>query len=602
MIKGKSSVFLILFLSTLSLTLPAQQSSDKFEPYWESLRRISTPQWLRDGKFGIYTHWGLYSVHAYGENTTWYSHQLYMDEESEARKHFEDTFGSIKNTGYKDLIPKFTAEHFNADEWVALFKKAGAKFVGPVAEHHDGFAMWDTKYSDWNAAKMGPKKDIVGEFEAAARKHNLKFVTAFHHAANWWFFPVWDERYDTGNPEYAGLYGQPHKEGAMRTQEALEEWYNKIIEVIDNYGPEFIWFDFALDEIPEGVVKDFMAYYYNWALDNDKEVMITYKGHDLIPNSGVRDLELGQEPNLTYNEWITDNSVDDRGAWGYAENLTFKAPNRLIDNLVDRVSKNGYLLLNVGPKPDGTIPEGAEEVLLAMGRWLEVNGEAVYGTTPWLIPGEGPTNLDEAPSSIGFNESDQIYTSKDIRFTMKKDNLYATFLDWPGEVATLTSLRPNGIGQETPDPPLWASVEKIPELKGKILHNVLWPLEDDEDRVTIEFMDGQTFRVSNGNIIKDLEGEYEQEGEVVYFETEEEEFPGRFDGEHLLIGVFPRHKYPGFYVEEIKRISLLGDDEELEWALTSEGLKIKTPDQGELKHAFVFKIERHHVPPLKKDY
>ncbi len=198
-------------------------------------------------------------VHAYGENTTWYSFAMYRDPESEARKHFEKTFGSLDEIGYKDLIPKLTAEKFDADEWAELFAKSGAKFAGPVAEHHDGFAMWDTKYSDWNAATMGPKRDIVGELEKAIKKRDMKFVTAFHHAANWFFFPVWDKRYDSGDPKYSGLYGQPHAEGAMRNQEFLDEWYGKIIEVIDNYSPDFIWFDFALDSIPEGYVKDFLA-------------------------------------------------------------------------------------------------------------------------------------------------------------------------------------------------------------------------------------------------------------------------------------------------------------------------------------------------------
>ncbi|MHC4800383.1 MAG: alpha-L-fucosidase, partial [Planctomycetota bacterium] len=173
-----------------------QAEAKKYEPTWESIREYKhVPQWLRDGKFGIYTHWGPYAVHAYGENTTWYSFAMYRDPEGEARKHFEKKFGKLTpEFGYKDLIPKFTAEKFNADEWAELFKKSGAKFAGPVAEHHDGFAMWDTKYSKWNAAKMGPKRDVVGELEKAIKKRNMKFVTAFHHAANWFFFPVKDKR------------------------------------------------------------------------------------------------------------------------------------------------------------------------------------------------------------------------------------------------------------------------------------------------------------------------------------------------------------------------------------------------------------------------
>jgi len=480
---------------------------------------LPTPEWLQKGKFGIYTHWGPYAVHAYGSNTTWYSFALYQNEDGETREHFEKTFGKLSpDYGYKDLIPMFTADKFDADEWADLFQKAGARYAGPVAEHHDGFAMWDTKYSDWNAAKMGPKRDVVGELEAAIKKRDMKYVTAFHHAANWFFFPVSDKQYDTGDPKNSGLYGQYHLPGEKRNQEFIDEWYGKIIEVIDNYSPDFIWFDFALDEIPEGYVKDFLAYYYNHADENGKEVVVTYKGHDLVPGSGVRDLELGQMPHLTYNEWITDNSVDDRGAWGYANDLTFKTPNRLIDNLVDRVSKNGYLLLNVGPKADGTIPEGAKEVLLDMGAWLEINGEAIYETTPWMVAGEGPTNLGEA-SDIGFNETGIVYTARDIRFTVKGDDLYATFLDWPGEWAVINSIR----GTD-PEP---AGME---------------------------------------NIIFD-----------------EESGPG----------------YPGFYKEEIKRISLLGDGKDLNWSLTPKGLVVEMPESKPCDHAYALKIERHHYPKIK---
>jgi len=205
----------------------SRKSAKKYKPTWESLREYKhVPQWLRDGKFGIYTHWGPYAVHAYGENTTWYSFAMYRDPEGEARKHFEENFGELTPPfGYKDLIPKFTAEKFDADEWAELFEKAGAKFAGPVAEHHDGFAMWDTKCSEWNAAKMGPKRDVVGELEKAIKKRDMKFVTAFHHAANWFFFPVDDKNYDTGDPKYSGLYGQHHKRGAMRNQAFIDEWY-----------------------------------------------------------------------------------------------------------------------------------------------------------------------------------------------------------------------------------------------------------------------------------------------------------------------------------------------------------------------------------------
>lgn len=436
-----TSGFLLIFsISFLFVFHSCTQNEDqgnsikKYESTWESLKRHETPQWLKESKFGIYTHWGIYCYTATRGNATWNSHAAYFEPESEEAKDFYEKYGKVTTEfGYKDLIPKFTAEKFNADEWADLFAKSGAKFAGPVAEHHDGFAMWDTKYSNWNAANMGPKRDVVGELEKAIKKKGLKFVTAFHHAANWFFFPTWDTTKDCSNPEFSGLYGPIHpKEELYPNKIFLDEWYGKLTEVVDKYDPDYVWFDFALDLIREDYVKNFVAYYYNRAIDRGKDVIISYKGHDLPQGVGIYDLELGQEPELTQYEWITDTSIDDQGAWGYIPNLNYKPVNRLVDNLVDRVSKNGYLLLNVGPKWDGTIPEGAKKGLLGIGKWLEVNGEAIFGTTSWVKSGEGPTSVKIGEEGDAmFNESDIRYTSQDIRFTVKADTLYAIVLDWP---------------------------------------------------------------------------------------------------------------------------------------------------------------------------
>ena len=586
-------VLLSVALACANMNADNHNEETKYEPTWESLREYKhVPKWLRDGKFGIYTHWGPYAVHAYGSNTTWYSNSMYMDKDSEARRHFEEKFGKlIPNFGYKDLIPMFTAEKFNPDEWAELFQKSGAKFAGPVAEHHDGFAMWDTKYSEWNAAKMGPKRDVVGELEKAIKKRDMKFVTAFHHAKNWSFFPVWDSQYDTGDPQYAGLYGQPHKQGALRNQAFIDEWYGKIIEVIDKYSPDFIWYDFDLDAIPEGYVKDFLAYYYNHAESRGKEVVVTYKGHDLVPQTGVRDLELGQEPQLTYHEWITDSTVDDRGAWGYADDLVFKSPNRLIDNLVDRVSKNGYLLLNVGPKADGTIPERAKEVLLAMGAWLKVNGEAIYGTSPWTIAAEGPTNLGAANQS-GFNESNVVYTGEDIRFTVKGDTIYATFLAWPGDRAVITALRALGLEAdeyEEPEPEV-----DVPPLAGRI-----FTVSDDGQEYTWVFEEDGKATLSGSAAGDGTDATYRQQGKNVYISAAQFSLEATFDGENLEFKEDEEGPtYRGFYRQEIKRITMLGDGKDLDWKLTRRGLVIDTPKEKPCEHAFVIKIERYHHPRL----
>lgn len=409
-----------------------------YEPTWNSLCTRQTPQWLRDGKFGIYTHWGVYSVPAQGPNCTWFATRAYNNVNGPERKYWEATFGPLEKFGYKDFIPQFTGEKFNADEWAELFQKAGARFAGPVAVHHDGFCMWDTKYSDWNSAKMGPKRDVVGELGKAIKKRDMKFVTAFHHAENWFFFPTTNKNLDCGDPRYSGLYGPIHVPNEPLTKAFLDDWKNKLFEVIDKYDPDFIWFDFGLSMVNDRYKQDFLAYYYNQAAKNHKDVVVSYKYHQLPPGAGLIDWEQGQESDLTYYDWITDSTVDNGEGWGYVKGLGFKTQDCLIDNLVDRVSKNGYLLLNVGPKPDGTIPDEAKKLLLGIGSWLKVNGDAIYGTTPWIVAAEGPTKLAKRGAFNEKNESH--YTSQDIRFTVKDNNLYAIALEWPGDSVLIKTL------------------------------------------------------------------------------------------------------------------------------------------------------------------
>jgi alpha-L-fucosidase len=445
MVKIISSAFLVLFITfkcSEDKTDQKEKGYQLFRPSWNSLSHRHTPQWLKDGKFGIYTHWGIYSVPAQGPNATWYANHLYTNPAGPERKYHEQTYGPLEKFGYKDFIPLFTGEKFNADEWAELFRKAGARFAGPVAEHHDGFSMWDTKYSEWNAAKMGPKRDIVGELAKAIKKQDMKFVTAFHHAENWFYFPTWNKRYDCSDPRYSGLYGPIHEKGALPTKEFLDRWKGKIIEVIDKYDPDFIWLDFGLELVTDSYKQDVLAYFYSSAAARNKEVVVTYKFNDLPPGAGLLDLELGQQQDLTPFDWITDTSIDEGEGWGYVKGLGFKSVNNLVDNLVDRVSKNGYLLLNIGPKPDGTIPDEARDRLLAMGKWLDVNGEAIYGTTCWEIAGEGPTRLEKDGA---FNErNDILFTGQDIRFTVKDNNLYAIVLDWPGDHVVIRSFAPKG--------------------------------------------------------------------------------------------------------------------------------------------------------------
>lgn len=435
---------------------------EHYAPTWNSLREHKTPRWFTDAKFGIYTHWGVYAVPACGPNATWYPYNMYR-EGSPQHDYHVTTYGHPSQFGYKDFIPQLTGTKFDADEWAETFQRAGAQFAGPVGEHHDGFTMWDTKYSAWNAAKMGPKRDIVGELAQAIRRQNMRFMVALHHAENWWFYPHWRKEFDTADPRYAGLYGEPHNlrwadnppppaqsrdrnSGDLSlwsymdkpSQAFLDQWIGKTQECIDNYEPDLLWFDDAIGRIQENYMRAMLAYYYNWAVAHGKEVVVTYKWHHLVPGACVVDLELGRFDSLTYHEWITDTTVDNGRGWGYLKETGYKTLRTLVHYLIDNVSKNGHMLLNIGPKPDGTFPDEAKRLLAGMGQWLAVNGEAIYGTTPWMIYGEGPTQMKKA--GYFMEDAEVSYTAQDVRYTTKGDALYAICLGWPGRAATFKSL------------------------------------------------------------------------------------------------------------------------------------------------------------------
>jgi alpha-L-fucosidase len=425
----------ILIAAFACRPLPA---ADAYQPTWESLQSHPNPQWFDDAKFGIYFHWGPYSVPAF--DTEWYSRNMYRPGRKDHEHHLA-TFGPLDKFGYKDFIPLFGAGHFNPDEWVDLFVRAGARFAGPVAEHADGFSMWDSRVNPWNAARMGPKRDVVGEMAKAVRKRGLHFIATFHHQWLWAWYPTFDPAVDASKPEFAGLYGPPVSPAAWNYKSQSElipndafcrEWEAKVKEVIDRYQPELIYFDSRLGNIAERYRLDLVAYYYN----HRKQSVVTYKNKDLAEGSGILDLERGRMADLASFKWLTDDAMSWK-SWCYIEDDDLKSPKRLIDELVDIVSKNGNLLLDIGPKADGTIPEPVRERLLAVGAWLRRNGEAIYGTRPWETFGEGPTQVKNG----AFGEKNIAdLTARDIRFTVKGKTLYAILMGWPGAEATIHSL------------------------------------------------------------------------------------------------------------------------------------------------------------------
>jgi len=418
-----------------------------FEATWESLLKYRVPRWYEDAKFGIFIHWGVYSVPAFlGE---WYPRQMYQKDTAEFKHHIE-TYGPHSKFGYKDFIPMFKAEKFDPVRWAKLFKKTGARYVMPVAEHHDGFAMYDCGFSKWTAVKMGPKRDVIEELAKAVRAEGMVFCLSNHRAEHWWFMDggmQFDS--DVKDPEYLDFYGPAHLKpddkdlaaGREQPDKAyLEEWLVRICEMADKYQPQVVWFDWWINrESFKPYLQKFAAYYYNRGVEWKKGVAINYKDTAYPEGSAVFDIERGQLKGIRKHFWQTDTAVA-KGSWGYIMNQDYKTAGSIIGDMVDIVSKNGALLLNIGPKPDGTIPEGDENILLEIGKWLDINGEAIYNTRPWEIFGEGPTEIEEG-TFTDFKRG--AFTPQDIRFTAISDTLYAILLAWPGKEAVIRSLPAN---------------------------------------------------------------------------------------------------------------------------------------------------------------
>lgn len=410
-----------------------------FRPDWESLEKYEAPAWYRDAKFGIFIHWGVYSVPAFGSE--WYPRLMYV-EGSPEYEHQIATYGSLDKFGYKDFIPLFKAEHYDPSAWAQLFKRAGAKYVVPVAEHHDGFAMYDSGLSDWTVAKMGPHRDTTGELAKAVRAEGLHFGVSSHRVEHDFFLgPGRTITSDVNDPKYAAFYGPAHAwlKGSLNSpldndftyvsSAWADDWLARSAELVERYHPDLVYFDWWIGQasIRPNLAR-FAAFYYNSALKYGDHVgVINYKDYAIQEHSAVLDLERGQLSDIRPMPWQTDTSVSNK-SWGYIKNDTFKSPEFIVDQLIDIVSKNGNLLLNIGPRSDGTIPEEVQQVLLDVGAWLAVNGDAIYGTRPWRIYGEGPTKV----AAGSFHDTDTTnYTAEDFRFTTKGDVLYAIGLAWP---------------------------------------------------------------------------------------------------------------------------------------------------------------------------
>ncbi|WP_366296166.1 alpha-L-fucosidase [Paenibacillus sp. AN1007] len=414
--------------------IDANIAAGKFKDNWASLREFNVPEWYQKAKFGIFIHWGVYSVPAY--DSEWYSRNMYI-QGSKAYEHHLKVYGNQNEFGYKDFIPMFTAENFDADEWADLFKQAGARYVMPVAEHHDGFQMYKSSISHYNTYEMGPKRDLLGEMKAAYEKRGLTFCVSSHRAEHWFFMSHGKEfESDIQEPMQCGDFYWPampepdHQDlyGSPPTAEYLEDWLIRCCELVDEYQPSVFYFDWWIHNAAfKPYLKKFAAYYYNKGEEWGFPVAINYKHDAFMFGAAVPDVERGQFAELKPYFWQTDTAVA-KNSWCYTENNDYKTAEEIIRDLVDIVSKNGSLLLNIGPRADGTVPDEDRDILLRIGEWLQVNGEAIYDTSFWRIFGEGPTEVKEGQFTDG---EAKVFTSEDIRFTVKDSSLYAAVMVFP---------------------------------------------------------------------------------------------------------------------------------------------------------------------------
>ena len=402
---------------------------------WESLCTHPNPKWYQDAKLGIFIHWGVYSVPAY--SSEWYSRYMYV-KGTKAYEHHLAVYGPQDRFGYKDFIPMFRAEKFDPAKWMDLIAESGAKYVMPVSEHHDGFQMYKSELSHWNAFEMGPRRDVLGALRAEAEARGITFCTSNHRAEHCWFFNG-GTKIPSDVPENPDFYDRPiWLDGDVRSlqniyapvppREHLENWLARLCELVDRYRPHVVYFYWWIKNVAfRPYLRKFAAFYYNRAAEWGMDVAINDKYDAFMAGSAVVDVERGYMSDIRPNMWQTCTSVA-KNSWGYTENNEFKRPEDLVTDLVDIVSKNGNMLLNIGPRADGTITDEDAHVLRCIGAWLRENGEGIYGTRPWARFGEGPTKLPEG----AFCEGERpVFTAEDFRYTFKPGKVFAFCMNPP---------------------------------------------------------------------------------------------------------------------------------------------------------------------------
>ncbi len=422
--------------ATTRPSLKTDPPKGPFEPTWDSIKQnYKTPDWFKSAKFGIFIHWGLYSIPAY--HNEWYSKHMYG---AFAQWH-TDHYGPPDIFGYKDFIPMFKAEKFDPNKWAEIFKSSGAKFVVPVAEHHDGFAMWDSDITPWCAGKLGPKRDLIGELATAVRNQGLIFGLSSHRMEHHTFmYPSPNVKSDQFDPRFKDFYGPPvpgNMNDGNASPEFQEDWLLRCEELVDKYHPQLVYFDNGVNTRAYDPIKlRFAAYYYNRANERHEQVSITTK-EDAYLYGSIRDYEkVGARSPKTISPgyWLIDDPIGN--TWGYTTDETFSSSATVLGKLIDTVSKGGALMLNVSPNGEGELVDPQPQRLAEIGQWLAVNGHAIYDTHPWTTYGEGPSMA---------NQGNRRFAPGDYRFTVNAKTLNAIAMSWPGGHAQIKSL-PDTIG------------------------------------------------------------------------------------------------------------------------------------------------------------
>ncbi|MBV8251999.1 MAG: alpha-L-fucosidase [Chitinophaga sp.] len=450
-----------------------------FTASWDSLQQYVVPEWYRNAKFGIWAHWGPQCEPEYGD---WYARGMYIEGSDQYKYHLQH-YGHPSQFGFKDVVHRWKAEQWDPEQLVALYKRAGAKYFFAMANHHDNLDLWNSRHHAWNAVNVGPKKDLIGGWAKAARNNGLPFGVSIHAAHAWTWYEV-AQRADKNGPlagvPYDGkltkadgkgawwegldpqlLYAQNHplSENSLDNGTVIRQWdwgngvaapskaycdqfLKRTIDLIDRYEPELVYFDDTV--LPLYPVSDvglqIAAYHYNKSIIRNKgKLQAVLNGkvlNEMQRKCMVWDIERGQSNVIEPFAWQTDTCI---GGWHYDKRFFdgkwYKSGKTVIQTLVDVVSKNGNLLLNIPVKGNGTIDEQEKAILEEIAAWMTINAECIFDTRPWKVLGEGPAMEGAAPiAAQGFNEGKgKPLTAGDIRFTTKGDVLYAVLLGWPDD-------------------------------------------------------------------------------------------------------------------------------------------------------------------------